>query len=358
MYELQSAGQHGRASAATCLLLALSIESSFSSSVTRSLTIARLASGGLITNYYCSSRCRHCLYRSGPEWPKDYIDRENTRCNLVAVRRLGCASVHIGGGEPMLAPEKLESVLDTAQEVGVGVEYVETNSSFYQDHAQACRVLGSLREHGLQCLLVSMSPLHNEFVPFAKVKGVLTACREVGVTVFPWVQDFVPDLTRLDQTRTHSLEEAEAILGSGYLETLPSRYWISWGGRALDTFARSVRQRSLDELLEGGGCDELARSGHFHVDLYGNYIPGLCAGFSVRREDLGTTLSDADYPIITEAYRRGVAGLFRYATELGFSPARTSYAAKCELCYELRRFLVVERGARSHELEPRHHYLL
>jgi hypothetical protein len=53
------------------------------------LTLSRLASGGLITNYFCTSACRHCLYRCSSGWPKDTITAETARRNLEAVRRLG-----------------------------------------------------------------------------------------------------------------------------------------------------------------------------------------------------------------------------------------------------------------------------
>ncbi len=40
------------------------------------LHISSLYSGGLITNYYCTSQCRHCLYGCSPKWPKEYIIKE------------------------------------------------------------------------------------------------------------------------------------------------------------------------------------------------------------------------------------------------------------------------------------------
>jgi molybdenum cofactor biosynthesis enzyme MoaA len=110
----------------------------------KALSISRLISGGLITNYFCSSTCRHCLYRCSPRWPKDFISVETTRANLKTVRSLGCSSVHIGGGEPLLRPEGVVAVLEVAGEVGVHVEYVETNSSWYQNHEAACAVLEKL----------------------------------------------------------------------------------------------------------------------------------------------------------------------------------------------------------------------
>ncbi|MBT8370325.1 MAG: radical SAM protein, partial [Deltaproteobacteria bacterium] len=95
-------------------------------------TIQRLISGGLITNYFCTSSCKHCLYNCSPQWEKRYIDRQTAEKNLQTVRSLGCRSVHIGGGEPLLRPDSLGDVLETAAEQGVSVEYVETNSSWFK----------------------------------------------------------------------------------------------------------------------------------------------------------------------------------------------------------------------------------
>lgn len=38
------------------------------------LNINSLASGGVITNYYCVSRCGHCLYNCSPGRSKKYLD--------------------------------------------------------------------------------------------------------------------------------------------------------------------------------------------------------------------------------------------------------------------------------------------
>jgi len=66
----------------------------------REFSISRLHSGGLITSYYRTSSCAHCLYGCSPRWPKDYIDRETVTRNADKIKSLGCTSIHIGGGEP------------------------------------------------------------------------------------------------------------------------------------------------------------------------------------------------------------------------------------------------------------------
>ena len=54
--------------------------------------IRKLISGGLITNYFCSSRCRHCLYNCSPAWEKAYMTPQAAEETLLLIRRLGCSA--------------------------------------------------------------------------------------------------------------------------------------------------------------------------------------------------------------------------------------------------------------------------
>lgn len=325
----------------------------------KTLKISHLESGGLITNYFCTSSCRHCLYRSGPRWPKDFIHQDTARKNLQAIHSLGCRAVHLGGGEPLLKPEGVAAVLDSAQKEGVAIEYIETNSSWFKDLDHACALLESLAGKGLTTLLVSISPFHNEYIPFFKVKGVIEACKKTDIKVFPWLMDFWPDVALLDDKTTHALAEYESIFGTNYLAGLEERYWISPGGRALETFSACRETRTITEITEESatGCPELADVSHFHLDLYDNYIPGLCAGLAIHRDDLGYDLSQKKYPIISALYRGGPAALMSFASRyFDFTPLKKFYRSKCELCYEIRRFLVVNKKQISIELQPSFHY--
>ncbi len=327
----------------------------------KELCISHLRSGGLITNYYCSSACRHCLYRSSPRWPKAFMTADEARAALETGRRLGCRSLHIGGGEPLLNPGGVAAVLAAAQDAGLPIEYVETNASWYRNHDSACALLNRLSRAGLSTLLVSISPFHNEFIPFRKVRGVLAACRASGISVFPWIAQFTADLETFDPERPHALEEYEKAFGADYVPRLTGRYWISPGGRALETFGPYMEQIPVNRLIAQTrtGCAELADTTHFHLDLYGNYVPGLCAGLSIARQDLGSPLDSKAYPLITRLYAGGLGPLLSYVERShGFILSKECYASKCELCFEVRRFLVIDRGVDSPELRPREHYLL
>ena len=323
--------------------------------------ITHLQSGGLITNYFCTSRCRHCLYNAGPHWPKKYIDPETTEKNLRVVRELGCPAVHIGGGEPMLRPDELGMVLQTANRVGVSVDYVETNSSWYKGPETAKRTLVDLRYKGLRTLLISISPFHNEYIPFSRVTGVIEAARQAGVERFPWISEFISDLSEFDPHTSHSAQAYQQRFGQDYYLQVLRRYWVHLGGRALNAFRPYFKRKTYEQIMNENpdACHvELSDTSHFHIDLFGNYIPGLCAGLSIWRDDLGKSLDEGKYPILTTLFHSGIRALARMTQrQFGYTPNQNGYINKCDVCTEIRTFLVRQNYRESSELKPEKFYL-
>ncbi len=320
-----------------------------------SLCITQLHAGGLIVNYRCSSACRHCLYACGPHRAGDYMSQPDACAALSRIRELGCRSVHIGGGEPLLEPERLRLVLRAARDAGVTVGYVETNSSWHTDASRTRDVLGMLHAEGLGTLLISISPFHNEHIPFGKVRAVLDACHAAGLSAFPWIVDFAAEIRAFDTTVPHTLDEYTQRFGDDYVPNLMHRYGITLGGRALRTFEPCLDHLPAEDILwrDANACDRLENTYHFHVDLYGNYIPGLCAGLAIRLDDLGRPLDPAAYPVLSRLHEGGVGGLFRWAMdEHAFRPSPEGYVNACHLCQSIRGHLVSCRGVDSPELQP------
>ncbi len=320
------------------------------------LKIKSLVSGGVIVNYHCVSRCGHCLYNCGPHRGKNYLLAERAERIFQHVAALGCRSVHIGGGEPLLDPEGLAAVVNAARRTGMGIDYVETNSAWYTDKARAVEMLTDLRSVGLETLLVSISPFHNAQIPFARVRGVIDACREAGIQVFPWVNAFVRDLDRLGANETHAMSEFEAAFGPGYLARIPDRYWIHLGGRALETFRAVFPGHPVEHVLKNSplSCARaLGDTTHFHIDLEGRYIPGLCAGLALAMEDLDGSLPAAKYPLLERLMSTGIRGFFELAgQDFGYRPQRESYLNHCDLCTDIRQHLIRLDDAVFPELAP------
>ena len=241
--------------------------------------------------------------------------------------------------------------------VGLSLDYVETNSAWFRDEDSALALVTGLKEKGLNSLLVSISPFHNRHIPLARVKGVMAACRRAGVGVFPWIPDFYDELEALGDERPHAPEEFAAAYGRDYWTRIPQRYWIHLGGRAASTFARIFPLEPLSLILSRnrGGCRELVDVSHFHVDLDGRYIPGLCAGLGLKIEDIGGPLTPEKYPLFNLLCQSGVGGLLEMARkDFGFEPA-ASYLNKCGLCLDIRRALLPGWTA-SEELHPAEFY--
>lgn len=322
------------------------------------LTINNLISGGIITNYSCSSRCRHCLYGCSPRRSRQYIDEQTLKNTIFKILSLGCSSVHIGGGEPFLNIVGLKNVFEISTDSGMEIEYVETNSSWYTDQNSACTILSGLKDAGLRCVLVSMSPFHNEHIPFAKVKGVIQACNTVGISVYPWVMGFFQEMNSFDDLCVHTMNEYESRFGNDYLSGILSRYWVHMGGRALLTYKDLLPLTGILGILESnsGPCRELSDTSHFHMDLFGNYIPGLCSGLAISCDDLGESLCRESYPFLSELADSGISSLFDMATNsFDFKPSEY-YLNKCHLCFDIRKFLVIEKGIKSKDLRPKEFY--
>jgi len=320
------------------------------------LSIRRLASGGVITNYYCVSRCAHCLYNSSPRRDKAYLDPDLAETIFRQIAAHGCRSVHIGGGESFLDPEGLIRVATAARDAGMGIDYIETNSAWFVDTAQAIALLGELKASGVHTLLVSISPFHNAHIPYTRVKGVINACRQAGLNVFPWVNAFVRDLTRLDETKPHPMQDFESAFGPDYLRRIPDRYWIHLGGRALTTFRDVYASHDARHILANSppSCAQaLSDTSHFHIDLYGNYIPGLCAGLAFSMADLGRPLAPDKYPLLECLAAGGIQGFWNLATtQYNYAPQRETFLNHCDLCTDIRHFLWQARPGVFAELAP------
>ena len=312
----------------------------------------------------CNAQCRHCGAWPASREPgsKSEADSDFTTTDLhdfidQIAETPAIEAVGLTGGEVFIVRELLYYAVERLREKRIPYTVV-TNAFWAKTLETAKEVLSDFKDTiGIG---LSADTFHNEFIPFAKVKGVIEAARQIGIGVFPWVSEFIDDLSRLDAAGTHTLTEFESLFGRNYVMHLPQRYWIHMGGRALETFRPYLADKSARQIIDknAGGCSsELLSTGHFHLDLFGNYIPGLCSGLSIKREDLGNTLSEDRYPILTTLFHEGICGIYKLAKEkFEFTPSRNRYINKCDLCTEIRKVFTENHFGGAAELNPRAFY--
>jgi len=307
---------------------------------------------GLILTYHCQSACRHCLYNSGPGW-KDWILEETLESAIQLLEDWSSVKqLHFTGGEPFLNfPLLLEAVrLASAAQIPA---YVETSAGWCVNPDLTRRHFSALHDAGLRAIMISCSPFHAETIPLHRT---LMAIGE-ALDVFGLQRVMVYQYDWIDQIRrfgTHTPTPISRYIESFGIDPCGVMLWEGYGlisgGRAGFALGH-MTDRVPAYIFEGQRCyQEILNSSQFHLDLYGNLIPGVCGGLSLC-DWQEIPLPVKEYPVIELSplalilAESGPYGLYEFACkEHGFSASKQGYAGKCHLCVDVRRHLAHQKG--------------
>ena len=316
------------------------------------LKVKGLQHGGIMTNYQCNAACRHCLYACSPDRDANYISAEAAQEVCRQLIKGGCRSVHIGGGEPFLNFEALIDLLNIAAKAGIRVEYVETNGFWAANAGQAKEYLQALSEAGADTLCISLDPFHAEYVPFALPLQLAEICRKNNFSYFLWQERFLQSMSNVTPTKAHNRAALEEQISPSYILETARRYGIGMGGRALNIEQEYTKTKPLHSLLQNSPCRDLLSSGHFHVDLYGRFIPPGCTGIAIPLEEVVAGIPEGKYPAFEALMSGGVVKLLDFAKKKGFE-AEEEYTSGCALCFFIRKWL--SEKADCPELDAEHY---
>jgi len=320
------------------------------------LNTGTLTHGGIMVNYQCSAACRHCLYSCSPARGSGYMDDNSAETICRLLRKGGCRSVHIGGGEPFLDFERLLMVIRKLVRAGVTVEYIETNAYWVVDlsaQKQAGEKLEKLLAAGADTLCISIDPYHAEYVPYGAPLALAELCEKTGMNYFLWKHEFLGALSRLDPQKTHSRSEMEKTLSERYIYDTARLYGIGYGGRAVNIEREFGSLYPMESYaVEKSPCRNLLSTGHFHVDMERFFIPPRCTGIRIPLSEAVEGIPGGKYPVFEALYSGGVSALLEFSLKQGFSPDRAGYPSRCNLCFHLRHFL---SGKNYAELDRKHY---
>jgi hypothetical protein len=256
--------------------------------------------------------------------------------------------VHFTGGEPFLNFPlllKAEKLACTAQIPA----YVETSADWCVSPDLARRRFIALHEVGLRAIMISCSPFHAETIPLERTLMAIGEALDVfglqGVMVFQY--DWIDQIRRFG---THTPTPISRYIESFGLDPCGVMLWEGYGlisgGRAGYALGH-MTDRVPAYIFEGQRCyQEILNPSQFHLDLYGNFIPGDCGGLSLCDwRSIPPTVKEFPAielsPLIRILVESGPYGLYTYACEEhGFSASKGGYAGKCHLCVDVRRHLV------------------
>jgi len=316
------------------------------------IKISKLHHGGIMTNYECNAACRHCLYACSPDRSDGYISPQGAEevCRLLVEG--GCHSVHIGGGEPFLDFDGLINLLETAKKFRINVEYVETNGFWAVEPGKAKTYLKTLLKAGADTLCISLDPFHAEYVAYSLPVKLAEICRSVGFGYFLWQERFLRPMEGVNPNKPHDRKALEYQISPDYIFETAQSYGIGMGGRAINIELEYSSKHPLNKIISNQPCRGLLSTNHFHVDLYGNFIPPGCTGIAIPLGELINGLPEGKYPAFEALLTGGTANLLEFAIGKGFNPDET-YTSACALCFFVRKWL--SQNAECPELDAEHY---
>ena len=136
-----------------------------------------------VVTYACTGKCKHCS--EGDH--KSCGERIDPEIAADAVRKIASEydikTVMTFGGEPLLYPDVVCSVMSVAKELGVEKRQIITNGYFSKNREKIREVATGLFECDINDLLLSVDAFHQETIPLDTVKIFAKEAIDLGIPV-------------------------------------------------------------------------------------------------------------------------------------------------------------------------------
>lgn len=326
-------------------------------------------SGGLMLSYKCSAECRHCMYGCSPKWKGDWIseeDLEDLLSQLAGKIRPSPSGgetvslnygIHFTGGEPFLNFELLLKAVEIAKELKIPSTFVETNCYWCRNDEGTRERLELLRENGLRGILISVNPFYAEFVPFERTERCIRISKDVfGQNVMVYQHEYYHRFKQLGIKERILLEDYFRLRKK---DDLTKKVELFLMGRAADQLKAFYTSYPPQHFFSEPCVTPFLRDWHNHFDNYGHFMPGYCGGISLGRwQNLDRLIKEGidldEHPVMRFLIVEDVQGLFHFAKDFGYQESREGYVSKCDLCLDVRKYLVSKED--FEELNPRAFY--
>jgi len=303
------------------------------------------------------------MYASSPKW-KDWISEEDLKTVLRQLAGKIKSSpygpervslnhgLHLTGGEPFLNFKLLLKAVSIAQELNIPSTFVETNCYWCVDDKKTREKLQMLKEKGLKGILISVNPFYLEFVPFERTERGIKISQEIfGENVMVYQLEYYFRFKKLGMKGTISVED--------YLkeqwDNLTQNVEMFLMGRAASKLRHLYPKYPADFFLEEPCRPPFLRNWHNHFDNYGNILPGYCGGISLGNwRTLDKLLQEGidldSHPVLGFLIKQDFKGMLQLAKDFGFQESTEGYISKCDLCVEIRKYLLAKKE--FDELKP------
>ncbi len=219
--------------------------------------------------YACNLQCVHCLSSSGTRDPRE-LSTNQAKAVLDELRDLQVFYINIGGGEPMIRKDFFE-ILEHAETNNIGVKFSTNGTYITADNAQR---LASMNYLDIQISLDGVDAATNDAVrgkgSYATAIAALNHLRDANFGQFKI--SVVVTRHNVDQ-----LDAFKALADSYGAQLRITRLRPS--GRGADTWDElhptQQQQRQIYDWLMNHGDNVLTGDSFFHLNAFGESLPGL-----------------------------------------------------------------------------------
>ena len=131
----------------------------------------------------CTGRCKHCSEGEHTSHGKCINPLTAAEAVRATSARYDIKTVLVFGGEPLLYPEAVCSIIGAARELNIPRRQVITNGFFSTDSERIMEVAKLLFECGVNDLLLSVDAFHQETIPQQTVENFARAAKECGINI-------------------------------------------------------------------------------------------------------------------------------------------------------------------------------
>ena len=219
--------------------------------------------------YACNLQCVHCLSSSGTRDPRE-LTTEQAKAVLDELRDLQVFYINIGGGEPMVRRDFFE-LLEHAEHCNIGVKF-STNGAFITP--ENARRLTAMNYLDIQISLDGANRATND-----RVRG--EGSYDIALRAMDNLRDASFGRFKISVVMTREnvsqLDAFKALADSYGAQLRITR--LRPAGRGADTWNElhptAAQQRVIYDWLMHHGEDVLTGDSFFHLNAFGDALPGL-----------------------------------------------------------------------------------
>lgn len=294
----------------------------------------------------CNANCKHCSVNNKRSQQK-HID---TKVAVDIVNSLSqkydLQSLMTFGGEPLLFPEVIYAIHETATRVGIPSRQIITNGYWTKDFRKIEEISNRLAEVGVNKILISVDAFHQEHIPLEIVKKVAQELLRVSISDIKWSPCWVVS----EEDDNPYNKKTRSILEE--LKNLPIRSGtgniVAPQGAALENLGEylPIKKRILE-----GNCGDLPYTDpldsiiNISIDPNGDIV--VCRDFKIgnaQESDIVEILEK--YNPYRDIYMRtileeGVQGLLKVADRKGINIDKRDFYSICDMCTYIRSKLII-----------------